>query len=277
MSRSRLAAALAVATALAAGSNVLGQSPAPPAGEATAPPFTAERYDIGGRSLFMVCVGPADSPLATVIAEAPLGGDSTAFEALGPLLAGEAFRACAYDRAGMGNSDPPAEGAEPGPGPVTLHDVAHDLHALLDAAGIEPPYVLVPHSVGGWAARVFTATYPDEVAGIVFIDSSHPDQVARHRAILPPVRADEDPGIAMAREGNESLVTTPPNADIGWLDLVVAADEARDSGDLGDRPVIVLSSDQKLEQLPEPYRKLSSRRSGPWNRPWRRARTHRRR
>ena len=135
---------------------------------------------------------------------------------------------------------------------------------------MEPPYVLMPHSLGGWAARVFTAAYPDEVAGIVFIDSSHPDQVARHRAILPPVRPDEDPGIAFASAGNESLVTTPPGAEIGWLDLVTAADEARASGDLGDRPVIVLTADQKLEELPEPYRSATpmpgSRCSRSWHR-----------
>ena len=72
----------------------------------------------------LICVGPADSALPTVIAEAPLGGDSTAFNALGGLLAGEEFRSCAYDLAGTGSSDPPPDGAEPGPGPVTLHDVA---------------------------------------------------------------------------------------------------------------------------------------------------------
>jgi pimeloyl-ACP methyl ester carboxylesterase len=116
------------------------------------------------------------------------------------------------------------------------------------------PYILLPHSIGGWAARVFTATYPDAVAGIVFIDSSHPDQVARHRAILPPARPDEDPSVAFARQGNDSLERTPPGPDIGWLDLVTAAAETRAAGGLGDRPVVVLTSDRALEQLPEPYR-----------------------
>ena len=185
---------IALVAALSVAGNGLAQSPSADGSEQTSPPFTAERYDIGGRSLFIICVGPSDSALPTVIAEAPLGGDSSAFNALGGLLAGEDFRSCAYDRAGTGNSDPPPEGVEPGPGPVTLQDVATDLHTLLDVAGIEPPYVLLPHSIGGWAARVYAAAYPDEVAGVVFIDSSHPDQVARHRAILPPVRPDEDPG-----------------------------------------------------------------------------------
>lgn len=245
---------IALIATLGPAGSVLAQSPGSSEDQQSPPPFTAERYDIGGRSLFLICVGPADSALPTVIAEPPLGGDSTAFNTLGGLLAGEEFRSCAYDLAGTGNSDPPPDGAEPGPGPVTLHDVAADLHALLEAAGVEPPYVLMPHSLGGWAARVFTSAYPDEVAGIVFIDSSHPDQVARHRAILPPLRPDEDPGVAFARAGNESLVTTPPGAEIGWLDLVTAADEARASGDLGDRPVIVLTADEEFAELPEPYR-----------------------
>ena len=249
-----LAGSLALALALGPVGSTLAQDPSSGDGQPSPPPFTAERYDIGGRSLFMICVGPADSPLPTVIAEAPLGGDSSAFNELGGLLAQEDFRSCAYDRAGTGNSDPPPDGEGPGPGPVTLRDTAADLHALLSVAGIEPPYVLLPHSLGGWAARVFTATYPEEVVGIVFIDSSHPDQVARRSAVLPPIRPDEDPGIAYARAGNDALATTSTGPSIGWLDLVTAADEARASGDLGDRPVVVLTADQELEQLPEPYR-----------------------
>jgi pimeloyl-ACP methyl ester carboxylesterase len=78
-------------------------------------------------------------------------------------------RACWYDRPGTGWSDPPDR-------PRTSATIAHDLHETLHRGGIAPPYVLVGASVGGEYARVFTAKYPDEVAGLVLADSSHPDQ-----------------------------------------------------------------------------------------------------
>lgn len=213
----------------------------------------ADRYDIGGRALFMACVGPTDSELPTVIGESGLGGGAGAFGPLVPLLAAAPFRSCAYDRAGLGNSDPPPDAAEPGPGPVTLQDGAEDLHALLAAAELEPPYVLLAWSIGGWYARVFTQRYPEEVAGIVFIDSSHPEQVARFGAILPPERPDEDERVAAARKGNREFLSLPPSADTGWLDLAASAEQAGGSGDLGDRPEVVLTAGRWMTELPEPY------------------------
>ena len=76
-------------------------------------------------------------------------------------------RGCWYDRAGVGWSDPP-------PKPQTSTAVANDLHELLKRAGIPPPYVLVGQSIGGEYARVFTAKYPGEVAGLVLVDSAIP-------------------------------------------------------------------------------------------------------
>src|SRR4029079_8879704 len=75
-------------------------------------------------------------------------------------------RVVAYDRAGFGWSDP---GSEPRD---ALHNV-HELHTALAKAGIAGPYVLVGHSYGGPVARVFTSEYPDEVAGMVFVDPRH--------------------------------------------------------------------------------------------------------
>jgi pimeloyl-ACP methyl ester carboxylesterase len=86
-------------------------------------------------------------------------------------------RACAYSRAGIMWSDP-HRGA---------HDamaVAGDLHAALSAAGERPPYVLVGHSLGGPYIVTYTKRYGDDVAGLVFVDASHPDQVRRMRELL---------------------------------------------------------------------------------------------
>ncbi|MDQ3827610.1 MAG: alpha/beta hydrolase, partial [Actinomycetota bacterium] len=78
-------------------------------------------------------------------------------------------RVCAYDRAGMGWS-------EPGPEPRDAKQISSELHTLLKGAGTVGPYVLVGHSTGGLYARMYAALYPEEVAGMVLVDSSHPEQ-----------------------------------------------------------------------------------------------------
>jgi pimeloyl-ACP methyl ester carboxylesterase len=83
-------------------------------------------------------------------------------------------RACAYSRAGILWSDPAHGEFEP-------EEVAHDLHAALEAAGEKPPYVLVAHSRGGLYNMIYAGLYRDEVAGMVFADSSHPDQEKKFR------------------------------------------------------------------------------------------------
>ena len=85
-----------------------------------------------------------------------------------PAVAGTT-RVCSYDRAGQAWSDS-APGAKDGV------QVAADLHALLGAAGEPGPYVLAGHSVGGPYAMVYADQYPDDVAGLVLLDSSSPHQ-----------------------------------------------------------------------------------------------------
>jgi pimeloyl-ACP methyl ester carboxylesterase len=77
-----------------------------------------------------------------------------------------------YDRGGLGWSDP-------GRRPRTVARMAEELHALLTAAGVEPPYVLAGHSLGGLIALVYTVRYREHVAGLALIDSSHPDMYTR--------------------------------------------------------------------------------------------------
>jgi pimeloyl-ACP methyl ester carboxylesterase len=129
------------------------------------PPYLpqGQRYDIGERSLYLDCRG-SGSP--TVVLEAGSGSDSATWSAVHDTIAGTS-RTCAYDRAGRGRSDERDT--------HTLADAVADLRALLDAAGERPPFVLVGHSLGGSYARVFAATYPDEVAGALLVDSFEPD------------------------------------------------------------------------------------------------------
>lgn len=132
------------------------------AGEAadrSAYPSPGRMVDVGGYSLHIDCQGEG-SP--TVILEAGTGGSSLDWLLVQQPIAGTT-RVCAYDRQGYGWSEDSAH-------PRTSQQVAADLHTLLTNAGVEPPYVLVGHSIGGIHAQVFTDEYPDEVVGLVFVD-----------------------------------------------------------------------------------------------------------
>ena len=116
-------------------------------------------------------------------------------------------------------------------------------------------------SIGAWYVQAFANDHPDEVAGVVLLDATHPDEVARLSAVLPPARADEDPRIAEVRQLIANIERDPPSAEIGYVDLATSgAEQARSAADLGDLPVIVLSQGRSEYDigmpgltLPEPY------------------------
>jgi pimeloyl-ACP methyl ester carboxylesterase len=130
------------------------------------PPAPGKLFDIGdGRRLHMLCSGEG-SP--TVLFEIGAAAFSIDFTLVQPELA-KAHRVCVYDRAGAGWSDPlPAD---------ALATDARDLHALLAAAKEPGPYVLVGASRGGLLIRAYLAAYPDDVAGLVFIDPATEDRL----------------------------------------------------------------------------------------------------
>jgi pimeloyl-ACP methyl ester carboxylesterase len=125
--------------------------------------------DLGGRRIHLMEVGQG-SP--TVVIVPALGEAVLGYLPVCRALAGST-RACVYDRAGIGWSDPPPRGRG------TFADMADDLHDALAAAGIAPPYVLVGHSMGGIIARQFAVRYPSGLAGLLLLDSSHEDQARR--------------------------------------------------------------------------------------------------
>ena len=129
-------------------------------------PPPGEIVDVGGYSLHITCVGQG-SP--TVVLDAGTGGIS-AHWVLVQRAVSDTTRVCAYDRAGMGWS-------EMGPEPRDARQITGELHALLEGASIEGPYVLVGHSFGGLYMQSYAARYPDEVAGVGLVDSSSPKQV----------------------------------------------------------------------------------------------------
>lgn len=114
-----------------------------------------------GRRINLHCEG-AGSP--TVVFESGLSDWSNTWALIQPAIATRT-RACSYDRPGMGYSDP-------SPHPPTAGNVVRDLHALLERAGIRGALVLVGHSLGGFYTKVYAATYPRQVAGLVLVDPS---------------------------------------------------------------------------------------------------------
>ena len=124
--------------------------------------------DIGGRRLHLHCDG---SGPVTVVFDAPGTEAGWSWHKVQPEVA-KRTRACVYDRAGLGFSDP-------SPLPVSSGNAVADLRALLRAAGIAPPYILVGSSYGGANVQLYAYRHPDEVQGLVLVDAQHDDETER--------------------------------------------------------------------------------------------------
>lgn len=130
--------------------------------------------DIGGRKLRLVCEGPAsDKPVVWM--EAGAWGLAADFAAIQQGLAARGVRSCAYDRAGMGFSDP-------GPSPRDSTAIAADLASLMKASGERGPFILMAHSMGGQHVRLFAGQHPQLVAGLVLLDGTTPEMLSNPRA-----------------------------------------------------------------------------------------------
>jgi pimeloyl-ACP methyl ester carboxylesterase len=133
----------------------------------------ARLVDIGaGRRMNIYCIGHG-SP--TVVFDAGLGDQIRSWALVQPAIGNET-RACSYDRAGLGFSSPSGR-------PGTASNAVDDLHRLLAAAGIKPPYILVGHSLGGMYMQLFADRYLSEVAGMVLVDPVSFDQGRRYDAL----------------------------------------------------------------------------------------------
>jgi pimeloyl-ACP methyl ester carboxylesterase len=207
----------------------------------------------------------------TVILESGSGGPSLDWLMVQPEVA-KFSRVCSYDRAGYGWSDS-------GPEPRSSLQIAHELKQLLQAAGEKGPYVLVGHSMGGYDIRVYTGQYPNDVAGMVLVDASHEDQDLRApesiRKRLQDYRqhpgwkklkyffqlhlgwarltADRD---APAFWQEENFLMLPTKHQFATIDEdqvfpTLSAAQVRSAGNLGDRPLIVLTATRQDDIPPE--------------------------
>jgi pimeloyl-ACP methyl ester carboxylesterase len=128
-------------------------------------------FEVGGHKLHLRCEGTGSSGSPTVVYLHGLGGDGSDSSSITTPLASQT-RVCTYDRLNVGRSDRD-------PGRHSGADSVADLRALLAAAGVPGPYLLVGFSFGGLLAIMYAATYPDQVMGLVSLDGSLPtdDQV----------------------------------------------------------------------------------------------------
>ena len=247
------------ATVLAVAGPLLG-----PAADATASPGVGDvagLVDIGGRSLYLDCRGQGGP---TVILESGLDGRSDVWSRDDLRPAGdrtmvqpgvaEFTRVCAYDRPGTlgavnpaldpggpefypGRSDPVAQ-------PRTTRDLVADLHALLGAADVPGPYVMAAHSAGGLVARLYAASYPDEVAGMVLVDSTNENLWRNFQRVLTPARyaafeasATDDRELLAAYPDAERLFTAP----LADTPSVEEVRQARADAPLHPMPMVVLA------------------------------------
>ena len=128
-------------------------------------------FDVGGHKLHLRCEGKGSPGSPTVVYLHGLGGDGSDIKSISAPLASQ-VRVCTYDRVNVGRSDRVT-------GRHTGADSVRDLHALLGAASVPGPYLLVGFSFGGLLAIMYAGTYPDQIMGMVSLDGSLPtdDQV----------------------------------------------------------------------------------------------------
>ena len=223
-------------------------------------PPPCQMVDVGGYRLHLKVMGEATSA-PTVILEAGMVSFSSNWAWVQPELA-KVTRVVALDRAGLGWSDP-------GPKPRDAGQSARELHSALAKLSIPAPYVLAGHSYGGLAIRAFAALYPDEIAGMVLVDASHPDQWVRMGVPSKSLFFGNKMGALLARFGlflfffkgeyqrltgglpqqraaELMAFTTTPRALSTVADVVFVWDSisrplVADAGDLGDLPLVVLS------------------------------------
>lgn len=138
-----------------------------------------QMIDVGGYRLHINCAGNPINGSPTVVMDAGGYDSSESWNKVQPEIAKFA-RVCVYDRAGLGKSE-----RRPSPS-YPSQEVVKDLHTLLVNAQIAAPFVLVGHSFGGMNVRLYASQHPQEVVGMVLVDSVHEDEMDRWVAMLPP-------------------------------------------------------------------------------------------
>lgn len=202
----------------------------------TTPPSGDASVTIDNRHLAVHCAGSGGPP---VIFETGIGAESGDWQ---PVQAEIALRTLTwrYDRAGRGASDPASS-------PRKAMDMISDLHAALEAMHVSPPYLLVGQSLGGLLMRVFAHRYRAEVAGLVLVDSTHPDQFETFAPTFPPPRILEPAELKKTREFWQ-VGWRHPESTVEHIDFPDCFEHDRQVTSLGNLPIHVMIAGTFLQQ-----------------------------
>lgn len=138
-----------------------------------------------------------------------------------------------YDRPGLGRSDPPITTR-------TCSDNADELHELLLKSGVNPPFILVGHSVGGMTARLFASKYPEQVKALILVESAHPDQFLRVSGILQryiPLQNN-----VLEKFTEEFCAQLKPAGNNERMDIIASADQLRSVAFPDQIPVVAITA-----------------------------------
>ena len=234
-------------------------------------PPQREMVEVGGSSMHLHCTG-VEGRAPTVVMDIGSGGIGMDWQRVQPGVAKFA-RVCSYDRAGTGWSDQ-------GPQPRTSQQIVKELHALLNKAGVEGPYVLVGHSFGGVNMQLYASRYPDEVAGMVLVDSAIADKDflrAMEPSFPSPVWLKFLATVGVTRlpytlggVTDERAAISTHAKDIYELANYISSmgksyEEVRAAPmSLGDKPLIVLSAGSRGKMFPPISQKGSDRFNEAW-------------
>jgi len=238
-------AAAAVAAVLA-----LTSCSGPPGAPGDRPPTAAMEtpgtdvagtFDVGnGRRMYLECSGSGSPTVVLVSGQRAsaqdwfITTDAPESSAVFPQVAAHT-RVCAYDRPGTPVGEQFSR-SDPAPQPTTAANMAADLHALLEAAGETGPKVVVGHSAGGLAGRLYAATYPDEVVGLVLFDALSPGLQDAETAEQWDIQR-----VLLEGDIEEALVEYP---DIERVDADASFAQVRAAPPLQPMPLVVISADQ---------------------------------
>jgi pimeloyl-ACP methyl ester carboxylesterase len=193
-------------------------------------------FDVGGgHFLTYQCYGKG-SP--TIIVEAGAGDKPTLTLSWNAVVLGvyPITRICIYDRV-------PA---------TTSQDVAENLHMLLSKIPVPGPYILVAHSLGGWHARVFAHLYPEEVAGLILVDTTatFPDAAITYATAYPTFAPNEPAGLTQNRMSETDIYSGTMLSSMDGLDMIASNEQVRQAGSFGNIPLVVISQTPGPDDFP---------------------------
>jgi pimeloyl-ACP methyl ester carboxylesterase len=193
-----------------------------------------EKVDLGGYRVHVLESG-VGSP--TVIFESGLGEASSTWSDVQPKVALFA-RTLAYDRPGLGDSDP-------SPHPRSVREMAVELHSLLQSVHIPPPYILVGHSLGGTIVQIFAHAYPNEIAGLVLVD---PEDSRLDHLLRSHMTAEE--WAIRQKALDEAMPKMPAAVQAEITAYKKSASEAEKALPLPNVPVVLLTGTEKNPDFP---------------------------